>query len=276
MGLFDGAEDYAISKIQNNVNNFALGSLNSVFDNVPFLGELGFSVSDGSIFDTSKDPINDLEKYSGELSTKNRFDFIFLLPNMLRKEEANVSDILRVFCRQFPIPSTSTNISKQKILNRTVSGVNSMDFDTINATFFDTKKLTLHKLFNIWHMNKWNKNGTLQFYPDDYKTDVMVLNHNNKVYLIKGLHPATVGDVVLNHDSTDELLTFDVTFNVDSIEVYGDLGVGVAQSPIINTGIGLVDDIGNFALSTAQNYFNNQVNQTVKNATSSLTSKLRF
>lgn len=271
MGLFDGAVDYGSSKIQSTVNNYALDAFNSI----PYLSDLGFDISSGSIFDTSLDPIGDLERYSGELSARNRFDFMFSLPTMLRKDEVNISELLRVFCRQFPIPSTTSNVSKQKIMNRTVSGVNGIDYDTINATFFDTKKLSLHKMFQMWNQNKWAKNGTLQFYPDEYKTDVVVFNHNNKVYLLKGLHPVMVGDVVLNHDSIDEIVTFDVTLNVDSVEVMGDISVGISQ-PIINTGFGLFDDIANFGLSTAQNYFNNQLNQTVKNATSSLTSKLRF
>lgn len=276
MGLFDDVSNFAENTIKNTVNNYALDALNSVFDNIPYLSDLGFNISSGSIFNT-QDRMSDLEKYSGEFSAKNRFDFVFVLPTMLRKEDPNINDILRVFCRQFPVPSTSTNVNKQKIMNRTVSGVNSLDFDTINATFFDTKSLSLHKLFTRWNLDKWNARGQMQFYPNEYKTDVMIINHDNQVYLMKGLHPVSVGDVVFSHDSIDEILSFDVTFSIDSIVPYGDSKISISSSNIgFNTGLDFLDDIGNFGLNLAQNYFNNQINQTVRNATSSLTSKIGF
>lgn len=277
MGILDNIGNYASRTIQNTVKDFALNTLGSVFDNIPYLNDLGFNVG-SSIFNTSVNPIDSVDKYVDQLSFNNRFDFVFLLPTMLRKEDPDIQDVLRVFCRQFPIPSTSSTVTKQKIMNRTVSGVSGIDYDTINATFFDTKNQALHKLFNRWNQEKWNKNGMMQFYPNEYKTEVMLLNYDGKVYLIKGLHPVTVGDVVYNYDTLDEFLTFDVTFNVDSIEIYGDVGVSVNGSSLFqfNTGISLLDNIANFGLSTIQSYFSSKVSGLVSNATRSLTSKLRF
>ena len=276
MGLLDDVANYAENTIRNTVNDYGLDSLNSVFDNIPYLNSLGLNVGT-NIFSKDTSDIGDLEKYGGELSASNRYDIVFILPTMLRKEDPNINDILRVFSRQFPIPSTSANVTSQKILDRTVSGVNSIEFDTINSTFFDTKNLALHKLFNLWNAGKWNEKGVMQFYPEEYKTDVMVVNYDNQVYLLKGLHPTSVGDIVFNHDSVDELLTFDVTFNVDKVIPYGDSKVGLGSSIVgINTGMGVVDDIADFGLGLAQNYFNNQINQAVSNATRSLTSNIGF
>ena len=275
MGLFDSVESFAQTTLNNTINNFAKDSFNSVFNNIPYLSDLGFNVNNSNIFNTSVNPINDLDKYASELSFRNRFDFIFLLPTMLRKDDPNIQDVLRVFCRQFPVPSTATAVTKNKILNRTVSGVNGIDYDTINATFFDTKNLALHKLFTRWNQDKWNAKGLLQFYPDEYKTEVMILNYDGKVYLIKGIHPISVGDVVFSHDSVDEMLTFDVTFNVDSIEIFGDTKVSTSSSSLgFNTGIGFVDSIANYALGSIENYFSSKISSSISNATSSLTSKL--
>ncbi len=276
MSLLDGV----VGSIKSSIGSYAVNQVSSLFSNVSYLQGFGLNfLNNSNVFDINfiDQEQSIFESKVGDLSFKNRFDFIFVLPSMMKtNSEYDLQDLIRIYCRQFPIPSTNLEVSEMNILNKKITGTIKVNFDTINVTFFDNKALTLHKFFHRWMHERWDlQKGTIKYYPNDYKTEVMVTNYKEKVYHMKGLHPISVGDIVFTHDSMDEILTFDVTFSVDDLIPYATTSNTLATDILFPSFLSQIfGGLGNNILGGLTSYFNGRLNNFLSSTTSSVTSKL--
>jgi len=163
--------------------------------------------------------IDDLKVVIANKNHPNQFDFILTTPSGMSNlpTPPDGAKSFRLFGKSLSVPSiTSENqISRiMTILRGTALGVS---YDSFILTFYDTKTLFFHRLFNFWLTGRLNTNGALQYYPDEYQGEITISTHDTDVYVLENIYPISVGDFRLDNELVDQYGTFDVTFFVTKV-----------------------------------------------------------
>ena len=158
--------------------------------------------------------IDDLKSYVKYFSHPNQFDFILTPPSKMGLPTPPDSKAFRVFGKSMSIPSITSENNITRIMNIIRGTALGINYDLCVMTFYDTKNMFFHRLFSMWMLNKFDTNGTLKFYPDDYSGDLDIYLHDTNTYKLENVYPISVGDFRLDNDLTDQYGTFDVTLFV--------------------------------------------------------------
>ena len=168
--------------------------------------------------------IKEFSEYIKFFSAQNNYDVMIHQPTMTLIENSDMKT-MRMFARSVSVPSTSSTLSENMIMNQKKVALTTTIPDSIIITFFDTTTLFFHRLFNSWQYNRIEKStNELKYYPDDYSTNIDIFNYGKKVYTLETCFPLSVGDFRFEDDSVNQYGTFDVTFHVNNI-VFGKNGM---------------------------------------------------
>lgn len=159
--------------------------------------------------------ISEFANYVKHFNRNNQFDFILDAPVeklQLPSTPGGAYNTRRIFGKAISIPSIHGDIKPNFFFNKKYTAPTMIDVDNINITFYDTNTSFFHRFFTTWVLNRYDVNGALRVYPNDYSGTLKISVHNNHVYTLEGVFPIAVSDFRLDNESVDQFGTFDVTF----------------------------------------------------------------
>ena len=135
----------------------------------------------------------------------------------------------------FPLPLVPMSIIATGVPGRSLGKISVMDMGTTyniaGDTVFEDWKVTIrtfqyidYRMIKSWFENIHSPMNGNRTSPKDYKSTCTVsqIDHRSGLpltnFIIKGVFPLSVSEVTFSEDS-NELIKFDVTFNVDDIIV---------------------------------------------------------
>jgi len=164
-------------------------------------------------FTTSLDIINK------NIARQNRFKIFMSLPNLSEIAFFTDMTMLDTYIQNASLPSQSLNLAEVRYLNKEYTASLFVTTDTINVNFYDTQELLIRNMFLGWQtaINPIDSLSLLKYFPDEYLTSFKIYVHETG-YEITDAIPITVGDYVVDHNSTNTLGTFSVTFKVKKVK----------------------------------------------------------
>ena len=156
-----------------------------------------------------------LNAIQNNLSRQNYFNINIFLP-ILISSKIN-TEKLSWYIKSASLPSLTLNLTETKHLGKLKYAITSSDIDSINISFYDTKEQELRKMWVdfLYSISSHDDYAILKHYPNEYQSEANIKVHDTD-WEVKGMTPISVGDFVLDYDSTDSLGTFDVTFKIKS------------------------------------------------------------
>ena len=148
-------------------------------------------------------------------------------------------------CRATTLPqSTLENIAIQ-YRGRQINVAGERTFEQWSVTIYNDTNFNIRNAFEVWSNGIQNNSTTLgRTNPRDYQVDMAVnqLDRNGstvKTYSFHDAYPISVGPIALDFETTNQIETFDVTFQYNywtSNTATGGAGIGVNVS--VDTPIG--------------------------------------
>jgi hypothetical protein len=163
--------------------------------------------------------INTLDVINKNVARQNRFKLLMTLPSLNEISFFTDTSLLDTYVQGASLPSQSLNLTEVRYLNKEYTASLFITIDTININFYDTKELIIRNMFLGWQtaINPIDSLSLLNYFPDSYKTSFKIYIHETG-YEVTDVIPITVGDFVFDHNSTNSLGTFSVTFKVKKVK----------------------------------------------------------
>lgn len=163
--------------------------------------------------------INTLDVINKNVARQNRFKILMTLPSLKEISFFTDTSLLDTYVQGASLPSQSLNLTEVRYLNKEYTASLFITTDTININFYDTKELIIRNMFLGWQtaINPIDSLSLLNYFPDSYKTSFKIYIHETG-YEVTDVIPITVGDFVFDHNSTNSLGTFSVTFKVKKVK----------------------------------------------------------
>jgi len=166
---------------------------------------------------------NKLKAIGSNVSRQNQFSCDIVVPKLAELSKYSTTDfnkLMNPYITNASIPSLSLNLVEIKYLNKVKYAVIDKMVDSVNITFMDNKKQDIRNMFIIWSnaIIDNTKHGVLKYYPSDYQSPIGITVHDIK-YRLNKCTPTNIGDYILDHNNTDSIGTFSVTFLVQSLEI---------------------------------------------------------
>lgn len=140
----------------------------------------------------------------------NRYNIIISNPDILETPYSFLA-------KEVTLPGQNINSTTIMIqgMNRNVAS--NIDFDAISITFVVDRDMKIYKAIEKWQNNIYNKSERINYFLNDYKSDMFieVLNKNGEVVMkvkVFDVWPKSIPDTQLGYDNDSQSFELNVSF----------------------------------------------------------------